>query len=130
MKNLVILLGCLLIGNVFSEVSEAVKRAPDNYQVALRSKNPAVVESAIFYSVKLKLFYQDQDCEKLQNELKNLSVNGKSETIRFKAFLAGYYLNTPEMLAKIEKINYKDSNLFFQMLADTLQAKILADRSE
>jgi hypothetical protein len=130
MKNLVILLSCLLVGNVFSEVPRSVKLAPKNYQVALQSKIEAVVESAIFYSVKFKLFYEDQNCEVLENELKNLSVNGKSESIRFKAFLAGYYLNTPEMLTKIDKINYKDSNLFFQMLADTLQAKILADRSE
>jgi len=60
-----------------------------------------VVESAIFYSVKFKLFYEDQDCEALRNELKELSINGESETIRLKAFLAGYFLNSPELLAKL-----------------------------
>lgn len=130
MKNVILLVGLMMIVNGYGQVSKIVKQAPANYLVALRSENQAVVESAIFYSVKFKLFYQDQDCEALRNELKELSINGKSETIRLKAFLAGYFLNSPELLAKIEKVNYKDSNLFFQMLADTLQEKILADRSE
>jgi len=130
MKNVILLVGLMMIGNGYGQVSKIVKQAPANYLVALRSENQAVVESAIFYSVKFKLFYEDQDCEALRNELKELSINGKSETIRLKAFLAGYFLNNPELLTKIEKVNYKDSNLFFQMLANTLQEKILADRSE
>ena len=130
MKKVILLVGLMMIGNGYGQVSKIVKQAPANYLVALRSENQAVVESAIFYSVKFKLFYEDQDCEALRNELKELSINGKSETIRLKAFLAGYFLNNPELLTKIEKVNYKDSNLFFQMLANTLQEKILADRSE
>jgi hypothetical protein len=130
MKNVILLVGLMMISSCFGQVSRIVKQAPANYLVALRSENQAVVESAIFYSVKFKLFYGDQDCEALRNELKELSINGKSETIRLKAFLAGYFLNSPELLTKIEKVNYKDSNLFFQMLADTLQENILADRSE
>lgn len=130
MKNLVLLVGFLMISTVYADVSKIVKQAPANYLIALRSENQAVVESAIFYSVKFKLFYEDQDCETLRNELRDLSINGKSESIRLKAFLASYFLNSPELLAKIEKVNYKDSNAFFQMLADTLQEKILADRSE
>jgi PAB1-binding protein PBP1 len=130
MKNVILLVGLMMIGNGYGQVSKIVKQAPANYLVALHSENQAIVESAIFYSVKFKLFYEDQDCEALRNELKELSINGKSETIRLKAFLAGYFLNNPELLTKIEKVNYKDSNLFFQMLANTLQEKILADRSE
>ena len=130
MKKVILLVGLMMITSGYGQVSKSVKQAPANYLVALRSENQAVVESAIFYSVKFKLFYEDQDCEALGNELKELSINGKSETIRLKAFLAGYFLNNPELLTKIEKVNYKDSNLFFQMLANTLQEKILADRSE
>lgn len=130
MKSLVLLVGFLMISSAYAEVSQIVKRAPANYLVALRSENQEVIESAIFYSVKFKLFYEDQDCETLRKELRDLSINGKSESIRLKAFLASYFLNSPELLTKIQKLNYKDSNAFFQMLADTLQEKILADRSE
>jgi hypothetical protein len=130
MKNLVLLVGFLMISSSFAEVSQIIKKAPANYLVALRSDNQALIESAIFYSVKFKLFYADQDCEALQNELKDLSINGKSEAIRLKAFLASYFLDSPDLLKEIEKLNYKDDNAFFQMLADILQEKILADRSE
>ncbi len=130
MKNVILLVGLMMIGNGYGQASKIVKQAPANYLVALQSQNQAVVESAIFYTVKLKMFYQDLDCKVLQNELKELSINGKTESIRLKAFLAGYFLCSPDLLEKIEKVNYKDSNVFFQMLADTLQEKILADRSE
>ncbi len=108
---------------VFESKLELVKK---NYLKSLRSDNPGVVESAVFYVVKFKLFYPEMDCSELSAELDRLAVNGPSPRIRYKAQIAGNFLHNSEWLAAIAKLDYKDADQFFAILAEELQSKILA----
>jgi hypothetical protein len=130
MKNLVFVSLVLFYNSLFAQSARAIEQAPQNYLMALNSKNESIVESAIFYSVKFKLFYEEQDVQKLVVKLEKLAIEGPTKVIRYKAFLAAYYLNDITLLMEIAKEDYKDANRFFQMLGEGLQEKLLADRTE
>lgn len=97
-----------------------------NYVKSLKSDYEGVVESAIFYVVKFKLFYPWEDCRSVIRQLRHLSVAGTTPIIRYKAQLALNFITQPDLLAKVDRQNYKDSEGFFVMLANRLQEHIFA----
>lgn len=108
------------------EYSEA---AVKNYSESMKIDNEGVVESAIFYSVKLKLFYPERDTELIEDQLKVLILDGATERIRYKAQIAFAFISNPTMLANIEQKNYLDTNdELFQNLADELENRFLVNR--
>ena len=88
------------------------------YKEALQSEVPGVVESGIFFAVKLNLFSPELNSEEIKKELSRLVKKGQTETIRYKAYIAYQYLDNPELLSKIERKNYRNkSDEFFRILA-------------
>jgi hypothetical protein len=120
----------LFYNSLFAQSAIVIERAPQNYLMALNSENESIVESAIFYSVKFKLFYEEQDVRNLADKLEKLTIDGPTKFIRYKAFLASYYLNDMTLLMENAKEDYKDANQFFQLLGERLQEKLLADRTD
>jgi len=96
----------------------------ENYLKSLRSENDGVVESAVFYVVKFKIFYPGQDCSEIEAELERLASNSREPRIRYKAQLANHYLENEDWLSRIEKLDYKDADQFFAELAADLNSKI------
>ncbi len=113
---------------VLAQNEKVVENAPKNYLKALKSDNEGAMESAIFHSVKFKLFYPEEDTEALSNELGQIAKEGKTKAIRYKAYLASQFMNDAELLEKIEQRDYKDANVFFKQLADELHNDMLVER--
>lgn len=106
--------------------SDRLELVKTNYLESLRSENAGVVESAIFYVVKFKLFYSEQDMKAIRSELDRLATGGDTPAIRYKAQLAGNFLSYPNWLKKIKKLDYRNGDDFFSMLSTELQSRIFA----
>lgn len=128
MKTLTIFLAVFLTINAFAQSEKNLANAVLNYEKALNSKNPGMVESAIFHAAKFKLFFPERDTECLKKCLSKLAKNGENDTLNYKAYLANQVLTQPNLFINIEKKNYKDRQAFFRMIAAELQSQLLADK--
>lgn len=128
MKYFTVLFFGIFLLSAAAQNSKYSDQAPQNFLKALKSDNTGLVECAVFHTVKYKLYYPEQKLSDIVPELENLSQNGKSEIIRYKALLAVQFLKNDSLLAKIKKENYKDANQFFLMLGNELQESLLVLR--
>ena len=126
MKTLTIVLTAVISLALFAQSEKTIESAPANYLKALKSDNDGMVESTIFHSLKYKMYYPERNTAQLETEIENLIENGKTESIRYKAFLADQFMHNSKLLNKIEKRNYKDEIEFFKMLGEELNNYFLA----
>lgn len=128
MKLYAIVFMVVLSFAVFAQSAEVVDNAPRNFENALKTDNPGLVESAIFLAVKFKLFYPEQNTDGLVKEIDRLVKEGQTKSIRYKAYLASEFMKHGDLMANIEKEDYKDGDQFFKLLADTLENEMLVTR--
>jgi hypothetical protein len=128
MKVLTIILIVIVSFVALAQTEKTIESAPVNYLKALKSDNDGMVESAIFHSVKYKMYYPEQYTAKLEKEIEKLVEDGKTEAIRYKAFLANQFMQNSNLLSKIEKDNYKDKDEFFKLLGEELNDYFLASK--
>lgn len=128
MKTATLMMIILTSMTLMAAGNSTVENALPNLERALNSDNHGVVESAIFMSAKLKLFYPQQNTESLEKLLDNLTDTGETETIRYKAYLAFQFMTNATSLANIEKEDYKASDQFFRLLADEKENRLLAQQ--
>ena len=126
MKTLILFLILAVSSAAFAQTEKAIENAPANYLKALKSDNDGVVESALFHSMKYKLYYPEQNTAKLEREIEKLVENGNSDAIRYKAFLADEFMQNNTLMNKIEKADYKDAGEFFKMLGKELNEHLIA----
>lgn len=126
MKTLILILILAVSSAAFAQTEKAIENAPANYLKALKSDNDGVVESALFHSMKYKLYYPEQNTAKLERETEKLVENGNSDAIRYKAFLANEFMQNNTLMNKIEKADYKDAGEFFKMLGKELNEHLIA----
>lgn len=126
MKTLTIILIVAVSLAAFAQTETAIENAPDNYLKALKSDNDGMVESAIFHTIKYKLYYPEQNTAGLEKEIEKLTRYSNSETIRYKAFLATQFLKNDSLMDRIEKEDYKNEADFFKMLGVELNEHFLA----
>ncbi len=126
MKVLTIIFIATVSFAVFAQTDKTIESAPANYLKALKSDNDGMVESAIFHSMKYKLYYPEQNTTRLEKEIEKLVEKGKSEAIRYKAFLAMQFMQNDKLMNIIEKEDYKDAAQFFKMLGEELNEHFLA----
>jgi len=126
MKTLFVTMVVLFSIAVFAQSEKMIENAPENYLHALKSENSGVVESAIFHSLKFKIFYPEQNIARLDREISKLIKEGKTASIRYKAFLVTQCINCEELLTKIEKEDYKDADKFFTLIAQKVNDYLLA----
>jgi hypothetical protein len=126
MKTLAILLVSILSVAVFAQSPVYVEKGYWNYVQALKSNNDGLVEAGIFYSVKFSLFYPERNTDHMVQELTQLVHNGKTNTIRYKAFLALEYFRSENLQNRIVKADYKDATEFFKMLNEEINRQVLA----
>lgn len=119
MKKIIVTLITLFALSAFAQTAETVEKAPLNYLKALQSSNDAVVSSAIFYVVKLQMFYPETRDYRITGQLITLANKSKNEAIRNQAELALKYIQYPELMKQLEKKDYKDGAEFFSMLSES-----------
>jgi hypothetical protein len=107
-----------------------IKRSPldaatDNYLYGLRHQNQGIVESSIYHVLILYSNYPEKDYSLIKAQLNKLAINGPTEIICYKAYLAGKYLNNQELIDKIAKCNYQNQEQFFTLLSENLNGYFL-----
>ena len=114
-------------------LSKLINRTPSsvtwklaNYAKALKSDNDGMVESAIFHSMKYKLYHPEQNISVVEKQIEKLVDNGKSQAIRYKAYLASEFMQNETLMSRIKKADYKDAEEFFKMLSEELSTNLLA----
>lgn len=102
----------------FAQSYNVAQRALPNYYKALNSDNHGMVESAIENLVKLKLYAPDLDYKKVAEKLDQLTEDGQTVQIKYKAFVANLYLESPEKFNWISSEDKdKQANMFDTMFA-------------
>ena len=86
----------LSINSGIAQSNKVAKAALPNYYKAINSDNHGVIESAIENLVKLKLYAPDLDYSKVAEKLDQLTEDGQTIQIKYKAFVANLYLESPE----------------------------------
>jgi hypothetical protein len=128
MRTLILTLIAAVSFAAFAQTEKTVESAPANYIKALKSDNDGMVESAIFHSLKYKLYYPEQNTSDLEKQIEKLVENGKSNEIRYKAFLANEFMHNDTLMKGIQKADYKDAAEFFKMLGEQLNEHLLASK--
>jgi hypothetical protein len=110
--------------NTVSLKSTSLDRAPANYLMALKQTNEGVVESAIIKVMKLKYYYPEMDYSEITTQLEKLETDGKSESIRFMAYIVGNYIKHPERFAWIKKGVDKNTDQFFALINERVVSQL------
>ncbi|MCL4549413.1 MAG: hypothetical protein M1495_12685 [Bacteroidetes bacterium] len=90
---------------------------------AMNNDVPAIVESSLFVTLQLKDRYPQENYKKIIDRLEDLSQNGKTLAIRYKAGLATIYYKYYDQFKDI-KISDKDKenpDLYFKSIAGRIQ---------
>ena len=109
MKTFTIIIFTLIfiIANIAAQAQSAktLKAALPNYYNALNSNNDGAIESAIENLVKLKIHAPDLDYSKVAKRLDQLTAQGNTGEIKYKAFVAYLYLEDAERFNWISSEN-------------------------
>ena len=100
-----------------------------NYLMGIRSENQGLSESAMWQTAKIKMLYPNADFADVKQVADSLTVNGKTPSIRYKAYLASNVFDNPTWFAKRAQKNYEDGDEFFGAIAAQLQERILGSRT-
>ncbi len=127
MKTLMVTILMSIFLTLQAQSSKILEMAPKNYLNALNSDCCQMVEAAVFYSVKLNYFHPEIEIKNLAKKIDELSREGKTEIIRYKAYLTSYLLNNTDLFSEIQEDDYNDSAIFFQNLATLMNQRLLAE---
>ena len=91
----------------------------------------SLVESVIFNMVAFKVYRPDWDFDEILTKLNDLSLNGNSVTIRYKAQLASLFISHYSMFDSVIANNTAEffklgSAEFFKLVADRFQHEMVA----
>jgi len=99
------------------------------YLYSLGSDNNGVVESAIAQVAWMQMARPDVQVNGLKAALGCLSVNGRTPSIRFKAYLAGLVIDDPSMFALEGEGEYGTDGELFSALSGRLQKALIGQNS-
>jgi hypothetical protein len=131
MKKLVVILMFALIG-VSAGVSadkyspEYLKRARQNYLVALNAENPGLRADAIFQVLKFKVRYPDENFRPFIKKFEKMCQHEDCLQNRLHAYLARTFLETKNMAQQIDPHQFDDAKSFFAQFYEKLNSERLA----
>ena len=101
-------------------VQDEMKTAVENYNLALKSQNDGLVESAILMVMRVKMMQPELNYKRVLSELDKLTLNGETFVIRNKAFIAGNYLRSYIAYPLNPGANYVDAYHEFTELSESI----------
>jgi hypothetical protein len=102
-----------------------LRRYEDNYTSCLASWNDGVVESAIAMSVRMKWALPSAQLEPLRRALAGVAADGKTASIRYKAYLAGLVYDAPPMFTDEGARRYAWDEDLFSAISDRARQALL-----
>jgi len=110
--------------NQLSISEKALCRGSISYLNALNSNNEGMMESAMTNIMIMKLYFPERDYDKFISKLSELTTEGESKQVRFKAFIACNYLKHPERYNWIEKDTFQVTTDFFKLFSEKLAKQL------
>lgn len=119
MHTLLLVLVFVSIQTVFAQTysQQKMDRIKKMYDVAMNSDVPGLVESGIYQVILMKHFYPEQNFSDLIETIDQLSLDGKTLQIRYKAQLASIYLKNSAEFSDIRLESVPDPVPFFKLLS-------------
>ena len=102
-------------------------KAEQNYLACLASNNAGLIESAMAQIVRFKLLFPDRELKSLRQRLEEISINGPTASIKYKAYLAGSVLDNPALMATVLGVETMTSEELFSAIAGRLRITLLGD---
>lgn len=127
-KSILFTLTGIFLLNCSTQVANVVERrlTPDkemaniraNYLTGLQHTNLGVVESSMMNVVKMKLVYPEEKCDKIQQKLSQIAMQGQNERLRYKAFLSVMCLQNPDCISKgTDFYSIDDDSVFYNIIS-------------
>jgi hypothetical protein len=87
------------------------------YAACLRSGHNGIIEDALSIVTMMKLDVPFDEFPNIEDEIKDLVVEGATPVIRYKAYLAGVVYDNPELFKEEATHQYGESKEFFSALS-------------
>ncbi len=106
-----------------------VELAAKNYLHSLESTNEGVVTSALAQIGRMKLYFPARSFTDLEKKIAELSLNGETSNIRYRAFLVSNIFNNPGTFSIEASTTFEDSEALFSALSSRLNSSLLGSNN-
>ena len=96
-----------------------------NFLWTLKSENDGVVESGLALITQVRILLPNEDMKDIESEVASLVRKGRTQVIRYKAYVAGQVFADPAEFGEIAAGSYMNYNDIFVALATRLQQTML-----
>lgn len=96
------------------------EKAEKAYVQSLNYDNTGVVESAIYCTLQLKRSHPENALIFVRRVMDRLAKKGETPQIRFKANLVTMYLETPELVDRLDYVPAQDGPEFWETLVTNI----------
>ena len=103
-----------------------LKRAEKNSLQTMDSELNSLVESVIFNMIVFKNAYPEWKFDNIVEKLNDLTVDGKTLSIRYKAQLASTFINNYSMFNDVKIEEKNNPAKYFMIIADRMQKSLIA----
>jgi hypothetical protein len=101
-------------------------RLDKSYAISLSFDNNGLVESALAIVTMIKLDAPSDEFSRIKDEIDELTVDGATPVIRFKAYLADAVFANPAMFKEEASHRYDDPDALFSAIAGRLTKTLLS----
>lgn len=115
---------------LYKSNGKRIEKALVAYQRILNHPVSAIVESAMFNLLVLKIDYPELEYKQVLKKLDELSLNGKTSVIRYKAHLTSEFIKNPSLLTEVEASDFnkymdvEKADQFYLALSNVLQKQL------
>ena len=104
------------------------ERVDKSLAYSLTFTNTGLVESALAVVTMMKLDLPADEFPKIKDEIEDLTTDGTTPVIRYKAYLAEAVFTNPSMFKEETMRQYSDPDEFFSALAVRMTKTLLSSR--
>ncbi len=108
-----------------SHSEEYIQNAAEHYTALLSSDNDGVVESALGFLTYIRMGDQERDLVEARMIISKLSKSGRTQVIRYKAYLSTMVFESPALFAEGVAATPNEGGAFFNDIAAKVQRTLL-----
>ncbi|MCA9731276.1 MAG: hypothetical protein H6696_01000 [Deferribacteres bacterium] len=116
---------------VKNNVEKKWSRIVKAYADCLEKQNEGILETSFVWILQLKVNFPEKDLSLLENKIDMLVLSGKSENIRYKAFLVSTFMKKADWLQDFDYLKnmresvYEKNTPVFEDLTKVMLAKVI-----
>jgi hypothetical protein len=113
------------LSGTLSYATANVPQAKKGFLWALKSDNDGAVESALAHIAQMRIMLPREEMKDIETALSQLAGSGRTQVIRYKAFLATQVFASPGLFQEEAAARYESGDEFFTAIASRLQRTML-----